>query len=681
LRPCRAAGELEELATAVDELDAWLDGSEHGRGWRKLLLTEDLRTQIALGMDADEDAVRRVLDAYASGLKGLELPKFQKVKTALTRWIPTLHREKPEGIPDLLRAASRQVTPVSPNRVRETRARFQSQVLKLDHWSRRGGAERGRWRVAVPWTRLLEPLSRDTDPEPLALAELDRALAGDVPGAEADEVRGARRALLHYADVLAAAADPGHADEAATQLTQLAAGFAEYASKPTSERGTSLARTLGKLRRIGHAPDAAASIRRNFCRPNLFIQLSAPVVAAGFDEPVDDTAPIREVILGTDIRGTGRTRGRVRVELVPDPRRAVLRTVMSGVTESDNVGYNGPVTIYSVSTTRIQTEMLVSADSGGLTAAPAKATARTDATIQDIAAGRCGLVGRVIERAAWKRAMGQQELSEQIGARRAERRAERRVESQAAERLARSNEDFRSKFRDPLLRRDGFPTLLRMTTSETSLNIVALKADDDQLGAPTPPPPLPDSHALAVRCHESLLDNIASRLLAGETLTQERLEATAKQWNDGRVPEKLKRDADEPSWSMTFADVDPVTVAFADGGLRITLRGKRYTRGERVFRGMHVTAAYKIEPREGMLRLVRQGELEIVPPDYKPGQQLSSADVALRRLLRRRFDALFEPELRSEGLVLPGKWKKLGTLPLAAMTGENGWLTAAWRLP
>jgi hypothetical protein len=149
----------------------------------------------------------------------------------------------------------------------------------------------------------------------------------------------------------------------------------------------------------------------------------------------------------------------------------------------------------------------------------------------------------------------------------------------------------------------------------------------------------------------------------------------------GKIPDRLQTKKDEDPWSITFARIDPLTLLFDDGGFTVTVRGRRFTSGDREFGAMNVTAAYKIQREGAGSRLVRPGELAIVPPDQPPGTPLTSQQVALRTLLRRKFDTLFEPEFKSEGLKLGGRWERVGPLPLADLICDNGWLVLGWNLP
>ena len=193
--------------------------------------------------------------------------------------------------------------------------------------------------------------------------------------------------------------------------------------------------------------------------------------------------------------------------------------------------------------------------------------------------------------------------------------------------------------------------------------IRATRADVYQLAAPTAPPQVPAAD-ISVRLHESTVDNFASTAFAGRTLKRDEMNRLMKNLT-GKIPEELQ-DEEGRDWSITFAVEKPVELAIADGGVRVTIRGEEYTSGETTYPAMNVTANYKLDKNDqGGLRAVRQGELEIYPPDFKPGvDQLSSSQQSLKTILERRFGKLFKPELPdkpTKGLELSGRWKNLGS--------------------
>ncbi len=149
----------------------------------------------------------------------------------------------------------------------------------------------------------------------------------------------------------------------------------------------------------------------------------------------------------------------------------------------------------------------------------------------------------------------------------------------------------------------------------------------------------------------------------------------------GHLPDKMKGDEDGKPWGITFATRQPISVTFADGGYKIAIHGVRYYKGDDIHPGMNVSAAYKIEKAPGGFKAVRQGDIQVFPPDFVPGKQIDARRQVIRKLLEKRFAKIFEPEIVGAGLELPGKWKAAGTLQPIQVVAHDGWLVIAWKRP
>lgn len=664
-----------DVRYALGELKAWLGNSAEAKAWHDYLRTTDLEAELARGDDADEVVVYGVLARYTSGQPGTERPQVARVAEAVAAWHAQLKPLPEAKLPELAAAAKETLKPAKEADLVSARAELAAAVTELDT-QLRSAPDGAAWRQTLAWDQLTAQLKPGKEPDNAALAASYRELTADKPGLERREFRRARRALRRYLEVSAYAADQQSDERTAAILAAAAQDLAAYPEKHDGEIARRLGRSLGYLRRHGQTPQLVAAARRHYCQPNLYIQLSDKFLAAGFEDDVDQVSPVHQNILGTDVHGTGRTIGKLHFHLRPAKRRATFETELVGNTYTKTTGHNGPVTIYStgVSDLRATTRFLF--DANGLSALPTSSAADVDNTIHSIQANRCGPLGRFIERMAWKRAGQQESLAEEIASRRAEQQANREVDRQARDRLISANDRFRKRFRDPLLRRDQLP-ILRASSSERAMYVEVLQVDQDSLAASSPPPAIEGDHLLSARMHESAASNFASGLLAGETLTQERVEKLFKDF-DQPVPEELKPKPDEPAWSMTFARNDPVTLDLRDGGFRVVIRGQSYTSGDRSFQAMNIAASYKIERTETGLKLVRQGDMVISPPGHQPGQPLSAGQISLRRLLTRRFENLLKPEIVTQGLKLEGDFAELGTLSLAQFSCENGWATLGW---
>ncbi len=486
-----------------------------------------------------------------------------------------------------------------------------------------------------------------------------------------------RDALLRYIQVARAIQTP-ELDKAYVQyVDSLADYLRRYVEQPTAERAVQIGEAIGWLESIGQAPELIEAVREQLARPNFFVAASGRLVGGGVEGPVDETAPVREVILGTDIHGTGHSVGQVSLSLVPNENHAIFDITYLGTTRTRNTGYNGPVVIHSRGKSDIGARKRVWMNERGLHSHPARAKAKTESTILDIQGRRRG---GMVERTAWQRAREQQPQADAIASRRAAVRAERRMDGRVGPQLKEANDAIERRFRRPWTDHNVFPAKLRFSTGGDALRVVGLQAGPDQLAALGSPPPVIDGADLAVSVHESAFTNAAQTMLSGLTLHDADLSRMAERFL-GQVPEQLEAMPGEEPWAIGFDRTLPVVVRFADGGLRVTLRARRFLEGDQPHPAMNVTAAYRIVHDESGFRAVREGDLEAVPPGWEEGQRLGTRQQIVRTLLVRRFGPMFEEEFRLEALELPEQWEELGALPVAQFDAADGWLTIAWKLP
>ena len=204
--------------------------------------------------------------------------------------------------------------------------------------------------------------------------------------------------------------------------------------------------------------------------------------------------------------------------------------------------------------------------------------------------------------------------------------------------------------------------------------MVGLHAGGGKVGAPTAPPAVGEGD-MTLRLHESMINNLAFDALAGRTVHEEKVQATAINVL-GRLPEKMKGDDDGRPWAITFAARQPISVSFADNGYRITIRGVKWLQGWRVVSG---------HERLGRLQVSEEpGRIQAGPPGADRGDVSldeaadRSRKTIIRRLLRDRFEKVFEPEVLAKGMELTGRWKSVGKLVPVEITARDGWLTIVW---
>jgi hypothetical protein len=574
------------------------------------------------------------------------------------------------------RAAVANFRPLGPADVENAKKQLIEAIDRLDARLDLDGSNGKAWRafLQLPVLRSQLQLSGEGDKDVL-IRVLNHFNTG-YDGLELVWFLDVQQALHHYLSWCNEVDSPKIRPIFEEKLRLLADRLERYASKPTTDDALVIGESLRLLESAGQTPELVRAIGERYIRPNLIGSISPAILGAGIAESVDESMPVRDCILGTDIYGTAHTVGRSNIALAPSDRFGMFDVLFLGNTTSDNVGYHGPVTIISQSTTSLSGRKRVWIHPGGISSESSVSTAETNVRLCDIQAKRS-----FIERMAWKRAGKQQGQAETIASSHAVERLNERIDQQADNALQRANQAYSEKFVRPFTERKLFPQQLQFSTTEQAIKLVALQAGGGKLGAPTDPPPVSEKAEMSLRLHESAINNLAFDAMAGRTIYEEKVQAAVVQ-TLGKLPDKMKSPEDDQPWAITFDARQPISVTFADDGFSITLRGLRFCHGEKVYNEpMNITAVYKIETTPRGFKAVLQGDIAVFPPDFKPGQgqQVGGKQQMFRTLLQNRFKKVFVAEILGEGFELAGRWKAAGTLKPIELVCRDGWLVIGWR--
>ena len=671
--PAAAQTGESQVTAALDELHRWLGDNENGQSWRRFLKSDELAQQLEEGAQADRTTVKEILDVYSAETQGLTGKRFIAVRKALGAWLDELPLMRLEELPQAARDAKQQYKPITDDGVAQAKKRLTNAMTGLDQLLQTGSKENTeKWREFLRGSEVDEQLQAEDGPDWKVLQSVSLKYYENVPGLEHPKFMAVREALRGYADAVLFSSTEKSQEYCEQYLDELAKRLESYADKPSAEDAIVIGKTVGWLERFGQAEDLVAAVRQYYSHPNLFVQVSEDMMKTGFDTNVDKEMVVRENIMGTSIRGDAHMIGRATVDLVPSAHSACLDIVLSGTTTSDNVGRNGPVTIYSSGVTTIDARKRLMVSATGISVQPARAACRTRSRITSIAGSA------IAQNIAWNRVRQSKGRAEAIASQRGARRAEDEMDGEAGELLSKGADMFANKFRNPLLRRDAFPQVLNFSTTDDYLHVVGLRAGANQLAAPGEPPALTANHDLGVRLHESFAGNLSQAALGGVTLTDERLVELVEQLT-GSVPEEMVITEDTDPWSITFDSERPIDTRFDDQNVTISIRGKKFTRGATELRNrLKISATYKLERIGQGIKLTRQGEVQI---DFPGSKRLSASQVAMKTFMKKRFEDMFKTEIASEGIELPGQFKKAGKLSLQQLYCDDGWLALGWHHP
>lgn len=667
----------QELQKALQDMHAWVDASPHGPAWRDYLQSARLERELSKEAQADPCVVAEVLARYCGEAEELQLAPFARVRDALTQWLEEITGSSWKGLAQQARASQKAFIPFGKGTAQETQARLKASVDALDERLKRAGPNGEDWRRYLAWEELIEQLSRGEQ------ADLDRLDAiyykfdAGFEGLGLYWFSDVRRSLRDWLIVLRAT-DPRELEgNYRAVLEALAKELESLGESPSAEQTVRIGQLLGWLRDARQAPWLVEHVGRRFSRPNFEAHVSAEVVQSGLDRPVEDVAPVVDVILGTQIQGTGRTEGVIKSSLLPNPQAVEILLHFTGTTFSTTVGYHGPAQIYTTGQTTLQAEKKLWISSEGLQTAPSVAQAQTQTTIDGI-----GLVrgGRLVQRIAWKRTCQTKPQAEWLAARHGEQRLQCRLDEQVEDQIADANLRLAKRLRQPLEERRLWPAQVHLCSTDQAIEFVMLEARPEQLAAVAEPPPVPGEVDLVLRVHETMVNNSTASALSGMILTDEHFQQVGQEEGlIGQLFKELPTEREGEPWALYFAHGQPVLVRFRDGKFTVTIHGRAFRRGGTSYPGMDITAEYRIEKGGQGHRAVREGALRIFPPDFEPGRQFSVQEQVLRDLLQRRFEKIFPPEMLPQPLLLPESWKSAGKMELCHWETRDGWLTLAWK--
>lgn len=671
-----AGGPTESVYSALARQDAWLMRSNDGPAWQSYLRTAELRDMLSAS-SVDRRKLAAILGRYTSKAPGLDAAPFAATRRALTHLANDLNVPLALRWSEQMRAATLHSPGFAPAAIRD--ARYQAIDAKNAlgvFLTNTDQATRDAWKSFIKWDDLEEQLKTET-PDWKKLDGVVSRLFNGYPGLEFPDFVKTREALRKYT-YLGKLADSGDGGRSVNQYrTALSDALDKYNSTPTTKHAGDVAALADWLEGIGRDDGVADQLRAAHSHPNIVIRVSEALLARRFSQPVNDSTQINEMILETHVFGTAVTNGMVTTDIVPNPNVAQIDIVFNGVTTTPSTGRQKPVTVRSTSVANLVARKPLYLYPADVVAAPTSAKGIVNTTIHNITPDN-RLGRRLVEKIAWKRANEQKPKAEAIAAGRAARRLEAKIDEQTQQLLVNARARLRAQIQGPINQRGLIPETIKSASTHSHVIVSASQAGHGQLSAMSTPPAF-DRGDVLVQLHESAINNTAEKAIAGLTLTDERIAELVEE-TTGEIPEELRIDDDDQPWSISFDWKQPVTVEFDEQLMKIAVRGRRFTSGERVLnKVMEMSATYLMQtvPGKGVV-LTRQGDVEVAFPGTDEDARLRASDRVFKTLMQRKFSELFKPTIEGDGFELPGRFSELGRIRLNALSTEAGWLSLGW---
>ncbi|RIK79937.1 MAG: hypothetical protein DCC67_09950 [Planctomycetota bacterium] len=720
----------DQLAEALDRLEAFLGQNENAARWQRYLRLAELRQELHRGSAGNPAVLGRVLQRFRGRQPGLELLPFAVVRRALESRLDQLNRQYSGDLTQLAWDSRADYVELSSADFDDVRADLRRKAAELMQWLSGNPPVAAAWRKYLKWN-LLEPhLRPDFEVTPRSLAELDEVLErfrANQPGLEMPRFLATAEAIARYR-VLGPWALTARTRDTRVDyqrlLESLRTQLQRHAERPTSETAWKVGRILGTIDQLDRTPWLISLIRQRYARPNIAASVSANLVRRLPDRPANQVRPVRDCILGTSIFGTATTRGDVYYQLQPSDASVQLALHVEGVAYSQTNGYNGPVRIRSSGTTPFTAVKQITLTDDAFKSGPAVVAASTHTHIHAIrkTGGRLG--SRVIEKVAWRRAMEQKGLAERIAARHAEQRIAREVNEQVEVQLAAMRRRYEQEFAAPLARRAISPEYVNLSSTPQGVGIQTIFARRNQLGAATPPPAAPGNDIL-IQVHQSAVNNYLPLALARARISQQsadrpvELEGDVPNWIRGlsiaspgaaaivdagrevveqaqEAVEDLTQSEEEQEaearqlppfkpFSITLNAEAPASVQFDDGKLTIRVRAATLVSDADEYANWDFIVVYQVELRDDQILLRRVGKIEAFPTGFDPAwdKQLTAQQAGFRSTLAKNMNARADAgqSFPAEIPIQPLQVTRLGTLLVRQLEVDDGWLTIGWILP
>lgn len=367
------------------------------------------------------------------------------------------------------------------------------------------------------------------------------------------------------------------------------------------------ATTIPEYRRLATALD------HHYRNSNLRISVTGVFLNRFLPAMEHVRSPVREEILGADVRGQSESLNKLRVTLVPDPDEVRIKLEVKGRMEAETRATQGGVTMFNHNNSHYLIEKFLSFDGLGWRVGNSQGNTSADTRLLGMQTqyDAFPLIGTMVRRIANQRHQETKSLTRQIISQRVENKVKKRIDAKLEEQMAQTGRRLDQKIMEPLREMELDPETLRMYTTAERVVVHGRLAGQDQLGAFSARPRAVADSLLSFQMHESAANNLIDRLnLKGRDVE---LKVLIRELLDQWDLQSVAIPADIPDGlRVTLAKEQPVAVRCDDDQVQIAMRIRRFV-GEkgRKFQNFEVRARFVPQADGFRCDLVRDGSLEI----------------------------------------------------------------------
>lgn len=402
----------------------------------------------------------------------------------------------------------------------------------------------------------------------------------------APALRTYRRDLDRAVGVLTRATGGSNNDEVRNQLKALLTGLEKYEAGSTTEAAVQVRLAYDALRRstVDNGERLTAAMRQHYFNSNIQFAISEGFLNRVLAKTQTEEGGVRDFVLGADVYGSQVTTTSSTFDILPSENGAFIRINLTGTVSTNTEAYKSSVIIYSNGNNQFFGAKDIHFD--GVTFSTQPASIQVSASSQPVGAStkldRVPLLGKFARHLALDGAERNRPAAESIAAERVSSRVGPEFDNAVDSNFSELNGKLNEKVVAPLKSDNLYPDYKATRSTDSELELYSrLMANHELAGDIVPNEPVA-SGELALRVHESLINNVLDRLeLAGKTMSEEEI----RQLLEGKLSKLSKKDvtiaepkpvpapdADLHPQAFIFADKDPLRIKISDGKLTMIIR-------------------------------------------------------------------------------------------------------------
>lgn len=552
------------------------------------------------------------------------------------------------------------------------------------------------WKKKLNWSVFVKELNKkETPPNFYVLAATFAQLSTGDFGLELNCFAALRRSMQNYVTLYAVRGNPEEAELAYGRVAKmLSVLMVEAAKNPHADTQRTVESCLLWMEWTGQAEKMVEHTRNLWGTTNFSVNVTEHLFQRLASREIVEPQPLNEEVGQVMIRGNTLFTGTTGLTLVPNREKAQIRFRLQGNAVGESVSTSGPAVVRSSVNTVILGEKDIFFSSSGFTTLPAVAKITPNSQIISARSANGRNLG---QNAIRTRAEQQKPQTEKTLTTRQTTRLQTHLDQEFRTSFAEMNKNFRENLRVPLEQR-GLELTRTRTSSDTQMNIYAFLSTRRGLMSATSPPQMIQAKEnpsdMIVSVHESAVQNVATGFFGGMLLDKE----TNKKLR-GTVPagfslatENEVAEEEDSAPAIMFSNQLPLSVSFVDGKILMVMNGTRFIINEKTYPALRITVTYRLEAADGKFYLVRDGDFELLPPNFDPeiDKQLPSNIISIRRIMARRLKELLAEKYEFENIPLRSSGKKETAPKLlsndqhelepVAITIHDGWMQIGFRV-